>query len=484
MRLEVPEEEMELFLDNADVPHVKIHKSKGRKVWPLSHKLVRGFVTEFLHQASGGILPNKSEVDAFVNLLEAKALVNGRRDAEIDWQDNVLDQDPLTLCLYTLVLRKAPSEWDATSGEIMLAVNVLAAKEGFVKSDNWPPSPQQMSIELAKRIVVLGELGVIVTKLPRSGAARKWRLQMTQSDTLQVGITESSLGSSESKSLNAHGLDRNTATDDALAAELESILNQERSPEILTPDQISHWIPSEWTEFKGNSSAVEKLVLTLDDLVAKRPCKNVLLIGAKNTGRDALITHSVNALLCEQPTNNLDPCGSCPNCAWQIVREEAFGTVRKDDEFQYVYVDCPNLNENKLVYESSRVKGFQGRLLVFLSQVDLLPKDRIPDLLTVMEDERFFWFATATDIGRIDQEVLKHFEVEMTNNPPEDELAQFLAERCSAWGIALDSPLTLVRLAHVCGQVVGDTLIILSLAAGAPGRQLTRELVEANFAKV
>ena len=477
-------EDIELFLDDADVPHIRIPQAKGRKTLPICHKLVRGYVINFLFRLSGGRLPGKADVEAFLSVLEAQALLFGQRETEeSDWKEDVLEDDALALCLYTLVERKAPQPLEATAGQVLDAVDELAAKERVEKPDDWPRSPSRMSIAIKQRRLVLNELGVVVTKLPRKGTARNWRFEMNPSDGGDASDTPTSGASchpSQPNSFLENGLGASSADDDAFFASLMQKANEEGPRSPLDGDEIRLWVPDKWEQFCANESAVENLTTIVDDLLVDRPGRNLLLTGDEDTGRGALVIHAVRSLLCHEP-QGIDPCGVCLNCEFELGVESEFGRAENDGKFNFLHVDCGRLDSDRFAKEVSKVIGYAGRLLVYLCRLDRLKEAMVPQLLDTMKDKRFIWFATAARAGDVATELLTNFAVEQTTRPTEKELAFFLAERCRDWAIKVDSGQTLLRLAHRCGQVTGEALSALALAAEREDRTLNAELVEDAF---
>ncbi len=148
--IEIPSN-LEYFLDNADVPQIKIPYAKGRQTWPLGHDLIRGLAVNHLYRSSGGIPPSAAQVDAFISVLKAQAMLNGRKDEGEDWSEDLLEKDAVLFCIFTLIQRKHPEPWVATAGQILDAANVLAAKERVAKPKDWPKSPSQMSVAIKER---------------------------------------------------------------------------------------------------------------------------------------------------------------------------------------------------------------------------------------------------------------------------------------------------------------------------------------------
>lgn len=476
------------FLDEADVPHVTIPQAKGRKTLPVGHRLVRAYVIDSLYNLSGGRLPGRADVDAFISLIEAQALLNGQKVQEPDWEDNVLEEDPLTLCLCILIERKAPQPLEATAGQLLEAVNVLASKENIDKGDDWPKAENRMSMAIKQRQVILQQLGIAAAKLKRQGSARKWRFQMIQDDagdaTASDASPDASPDASQHKSFGGNDLGPSPAESDALAASLLEIATQEGPAKLLNDVDILQWFPDRWEQIVANESAVKHQKAIVEDLLAGGRGHNLALTGVEGTGRGTLALHGVQSLLCEATdAEHLDPCGECDACLFGYGADNEFGDPRRIDQFkfQFLQVHGARLRPDKLVYEQSKVQGHDGRLFVYLSHLDELPLLMVQELLDTMKDERFIWFATAPGAGDVAPEILKHFAVEQTARPTEEQLARFLAERCQEWGIKVDSGHTLLRLAHRCGQVTSDALRVLALATKQPDRRLTAEVVEETF---
>jgi len=476
---------VELFLDNADVPHIKILDAKGRQVYPLTHNLVRGWVTAYLHRLKNERLPTKAEVDACISLLGAHAMINGRRESQEDWRDDLLERDSLTLCIYTLANRKAPNPWDATPSQILDAVDLLAAKEHIEKGEDWPRSAQRLSIALEQRQLVLNDLGVLLIKLARQSTARKWRIQMKEHDANNQRVIDASQVTSscepQAKPSSDNELQLASSQKDALAKNLEEIVTGGLGTP-LTEDQILAWLPKTWDQIVGNEILKDELQLLVGDLLDRQTGPNFLLTGAESTGKDSSVLHTISVLLCYDPDmTHSEPCGVCENCLCEVDRGTSFGDIRKGDDFQFMHIDCETLTADKLAFEASKVRAYPGRLLVYLSHLDRLAPNRVHDLLQVMEDRKYLWLATAPQAGDVPQEVLHHFKVQQPNLPSEDKLATFLAERCRDWSITVDSGHSLIRLAHICGQVTGTALRVLARAASGQERRLTLDLVENSF---
>jgi hypothetical protein len=493
MSLPVPDQGedklFELFLDSANVPHIKLLKAKGRQIWPVEHEMVYNHMTHFLFEASGHLLPTSTEVKGYLNVLKSVAVMNGQRTGEVDWKDNVLEQDALTNAIFTLTTRKAPKPWEATAAQILTAVDVLAAKEALDKGDQWPKAPNRLSIELERRQEVLRELGVSVTKLARVGVARKWRLEVSNGDgsggTRLESSPPASPDSSQPNLLEDKQLNQHSPEDDAFSGELEQILGQDAPESKLSHGEILKWIPRKWSEFVGNDLAIVELKGVVKAVLDGEHGYNVLVTGPEDSGRDAMILLAARTLLCDNPDlDTLDPCGTCPSCVWEYGNDAVFDKYYGGEKFKFLSVDCPQLTTSNLAYEMDKARGFEGTLLVYLRRLDYLSKDALPDLLTFMDDKRFLGFAKASGTAGILPEILNQFEIQTTADPPASELARFLAERCRDWGIKIDSGHTLIRLAHICGQRVGDALEGLAEAADTPERRLTLSIVENSFDEV
>jgi hypothetical protein len=442
-------------------------------------------VVDYLFDLSNGRLPSSADTDALVCVLEARALLNGRKEEEdSDWQENLLDQDPLTLCLYTLTTRKAPEPMEVTSSQILEQVDLLAAKENMEKEADWPKSPSRMSIAIKQRRLVLKELEILVTKLPRQGTSRKWRFEVIDGDDGDAMVADTSSDVSPSASspnvLPGYDLRSTDAVDDALLASLTEIVAEDLQASPLQQDEILQWVPETWEGFHANESAISKLTMTVDDVMVGKPGHNLLLTGDNGTGREALIVHAARSLLCYEPQKS-DPCGKCPNCQWGFGSETEFGTAEKEGEINFMQIDCRRLASGKLEFEASKVLAFPGRLIVYLCGLDCLKNSVVNELLEIMEDKRFLWLAKATRAGDVNPELLKLFAVEQTTKPTRDQLARFLASRCRDWGIKVDSAQVLVRLAHRSGQVTGEALKVLAQAAECEDRTLTTKMVEHAF---
>jgi hypothetical protein len=88
------------------------------------------------------------------------------------------------------------------------------------------------------------------------------------------------------------------------------------------------------------------------------------------------------------------------------------------------------------------------------------------------------WIVTTAVTGGLDAMFKRRFVRLETQRPSIDELSLWLAGRCGEFGIEVDYPLTIERLAERSNGVPGGALQVLARAAIKRPRRLTRQLVE------
>src|SRR5262249_3933563 len=98
-------------------------------------------------------------------------------------------------------------------------------------------------------------------------------------------------------------------------------------------------------------------------------------------------------------------------------------------------------------------------------------------LLKPLEEKGFIWLGCAADVSKLEPMFRKRFVRFSTELPTQEELGDWLADRCEGFEVAYE-PEAILRLVERSNCVPGIALQALELASLYPGRKLTVELVE------
>ena len=225
------------------------------------------------------------------------------------------------------------------------------------------------------------------------------------------------------------------------------------SKKVMSASEIECWTPPSLRYVVGCSELKKHFAKMLG---ANGVGPNTLITGESQTGKTATVRAYVETLLCpNRDLATLDKCGKCAACR---QFDTSFSSTRLSAYYaqgltgsalvQYASVDCHRITSIDLQQLVVSMRNWGGLPLVYLDDVDWLPKHLEGMLLKALEERRIVWIAAATSVTKLSKSFLHRFKVISTSPASQDEFVQFLQERCMDWGIPVDAPESLVHLAQ------------------------------------
>ena len=249
--------------------------------------------------------------------------------------------------------------------------------------------------------------------------------------------------------------------------------------EAPSPRDIETWSPAKWDHIAGNS----ELVQTLRNFAQNSP-SNLLVTGPWRSGKTRTIKLGIKAMLCENRSQDLNPCGVCPSCrAVDTPLGEHTGLFKElaGSKYSFVQIDCENVSPETLKTLPDHIQWDDERLIVYLDEVSALGRRNLDRLMLKPIDEwSCVWIASAksvvergllgkrTKVAGLSEDVRGRFSKKSgTAVPSNDELAPWIKKRCQEWVISIENeaetiPLLMKRAHNLIGYVKQPIVIAAS----------------------
>lgn len=252
-------------------------------------------------------------------------------------------------------------------------------------------------------------------------------------------------------------------------------------------NDIKRWIPPRWQDVAGNPTLIEHFQDILRaSLDGEFHGLNTLVTGPSRCGKTATIKLFVRCLYCDRfDRETLTPCRyECENCRTDVSRFglQGIDVHAQDRNIHYLPIDCTGLTEAELLYKLTDLRDYSGFRVVFLDEAHRLVRRNMDEQLLKPAEERAntMWIVTSADTGGLEKPLKKRFVRLQTQRLPVGEFSLWLTDRCNEFGIEIDAPSTIIRLAERSNQIPGDALQVLARAAIKRPKRLTRQLVESH----
>jgi len=213
----------------------------------------------------------------------------------------------------------------------------------------------------------------------------------------------------------------------------------------------------------------------------------LMLAGQSRSGKTSIVKKFVLCLACQQYDEATgETCnGCCKACAEFPEKSGQHGldsyrlTTDERTPVHLIMADAtlfltPQEVQKFIIQHSD----YDGIRIVFIDEVHRLADKSMESMfLKAVEERSFFWiFATARP-EQLDSMFLNRLIKLETELPTEEELGDFLVDRCLNWGINFE-PEAILRTVEKSNLITGTALQALALAAVDPEEGLTLELVE------
>lgn len=255
----------------------------------------------------------------------------------------------------------------------------------------------------------------------------------------------------------------------------------------LNPREIQRWFPKKWTEIAGNSKCKQML----QQLLREGLC-NLIITGPSRTGKTRLTSLLIRAACCPHRDKQMNPCGKCSTCSdVEEGRFAHYGIVRNafESDYGFFVVDCENVSKAELLRIGYDADLNTPKTIILYDEVAALGRRGLDDSLKKIVDEsRAISVATAVSVkkriwqGRGEKveglsfQMLGRFLKEGTSYPGNQELTNWIVERCLDWEIEIVDPAAVIpMIIKRTGSRVGFVIHFLA-AAAANGRRLDLEL--------
>ena len=274
-----------------------------------------------------------------------------------------------------------------------------------------------------------------------------------------------------------------------------------RPVRAIRPD-ILRWLPSRWEDFIGNYRLVrhfKKLLKKTRRMVGGGGIIDLnqlcfLLTGDSRSGKTALVKFLVRCIVCRELDESLNPCpGTCPACSQRPAQCGLSGLnstlLAFDAEgkevvpVHFAVIDCtliqtPEQLRGHLVAMSDTYDGIR---VFYFDEVHRLVRNGMDEmLLKAVEDKQALWFFSTAKPGGL-EDMFRNRLLKLATEPPDaNELASWLFDRCTDWGIPFEDE-AIVRVVEKSNRVVGTALHALALASIDDDAGLTLDLVENDW---
>jgi DNA polymerase III delta prime subunit len=258
---------------------------------------------------------------------------------------------------------------------------------------------------------------------------------------------------------------------------------------------VMRWIPDRWDQFVGNRRMkaefrriVQRLRKHYKD-TGRIPAEillSLLLIGPSRSGKTAMTKFAVRCLVCQELDDDLNPCKhTCPACRQRPEFEGQEGmfsvcaVAHNSPLVNFIIADCTKLQTAKELQEvlDKSQGGLRGLDCVYLDEVHrLVPKHLDEILLKEVEDKDCLWILSTAKPNDLDTMLRNRLITLETELPDEEELAEWIADRCDDWGIPWDTE-SVIKGSHKVNRVPGLALRGLAMAATNP-EGLTPDIID------
>lgn len=269
----------------------------------------------------------------------------------------------------------------------------------------------------------------------------------------------------------------------------------------IRPD-ILRWLPSRWEEFIGNyrlirhfKKLVKKVRRMAPGVVIDLNQLCFLLTGDSRSGKTAMVKFLVRCIVCRNfDEATLNPCpGTCPTCSQRpaecglsglnstLLAYDANGSEVVPVHF--AVIDCtlihtPEQLRNHLVAMSDTYPGIR---VFYFDEVHRLVRHGMDEmLLKAVEDKQAIWFFSTAKPKGLEDMFRNRLLKLATEAPVENEMASWLFDRCTQWGIPFEDE-AIIRVVEKSNRIVGTALHALALASIDDDRGLTLDLVENDW---
>lgn len=258
-----------------------------------------------------------------------------------------------------------------------------------------------------------------------------------------------------------------------------------------TSRDILRWFPQKWSEVAGNTQVIQ----TWWEFLTFGLCCT-LFTGPSRTGKTRTIMLGIKALLCQDRTAELNPCGKCENCKTLGQERHAhtgcFAHLN-ESRYQFTVIDCERVAREQLLGLHSEVNLDDPNTIIYLDEVAALGRRGLESLLwKPLDESQAVWLASAVNVrrkkkdrekksnpNRLSFPMQSRFGVRVgTTFPSEAELQQWILDRCREWCLKIIEEDTSVRLImQRTKRRVGFVIQYLA-AAAARGRIIDPAWVE------
>lgn len=204
----------------------------------------------------------------------------------------------------------------------------------------------------------------------------------------------------------------------------------------------------------------------------------------------------IKSLLCQNRTQELNPCGKCENC--KTLSEERHAHTGcfahlNESRYQFKMIDCERTDREELLRLHTEVNLDDPHTIIYLDEVAALGRRGLePLLLKPLDESNAVWLASAVSVrwkkkngekkpnpNRLSFAMQSRFGLRVgTSLPSEAELQDWIKNRCQEWSIKIiDEGTSIPRIMKRSRRRVGFVIQFLA-AAAARGRVIDPEWVE------
>lgn len=271
----------------------------------------------------------------------------------------------------------------------------------------------------------------------------------------------------------------------------------------LLHDDVRGWLTQFIWEAEGNYRLIRRLKKLLKKIRRTARGDGVidlnqlcfLLTGDSRSGKTVLIKFLVRCIAClELDEQTLNPClGTCPACSQRPEQCGLSGlnsTLLANDRdgvetvsVHFAVIDCtlvqtPEQLRNHVIAMSDTYDGIR---IFYFDEVHRLVRNGMDEmLLKAVEDKQAGWFFSTAEPDGLEDMFLNRLLNLATGQPATDEMAAWLFDRCTEWGIPFEDE-AIVRVVDKSNRVVGTALHALAVASLDDEEGLTRDLVENDW---
>lgn len=448
----------------------------GQLIWPLKSEEAGDWLTHICYEQLKKI-PSSQAVKRAQQALAGSARRSRATTREMSEEQahQALDLYPVGLCILSL-LKKKKAFHDSPS--VLYDDLTDEAEQCNLRDGTWPKTAAQLTLAINDIKSLLDILGVKAEN-PRTGSSRFWilRWKTKRTDGKNPDCKKRrDTGDVAGKSTGAQT--RSDEGDELLRKRITEILSNTKTGKQLTGEQIRKWRPMKETEICGQEDIKE---FFRRGFQAKGRTQHILVTGDSRCGKNTCIEFYIKALACaEVDRGEINPCGKCKPCGEPVAQFGQSGVFSaiNNSSLNYNKIDCANTTGEEFKQLLLETSDSNFLTIFHLDEFHRFHRNCADErLLKVMEDRDILFIGNCVQTAKLDQPVLNRFGEKFQVGPVSvEELAVWLAQRCSEWEIATD-PATLIAAAELSRGVPGAAIQLLGSAA-TMDRKLTMGFVK------